>query len=151
MLVGAISATLPGGSIARFAGTVVAVLVAFGVARGLGAVESAIRPDPAFDEMLTPLRDRPVADELAEWAAQQPHATAAEREAEAHLLAEAHEDTFPFGAVLGCAIIAALLAGGLLSPRRPYAPIESRLLARAAIAMVTASTAMIVISQLVPS
>ncbi len=150
VLAGVIAATLPGGSIARFAGTVAAVIITVATTRGLSALESRIRSDVTYVEVMTPERDRLIAKELAAWEVQRPHAIDAERAAEANVVAEAHE-TFPFGIVHGLAVIAALCAGGVLSRRRPYAPIESRILGRAALVTLSSSIAIIVISQLVPS
>jgi hypothetical protein len=126
---GAIAATLPGSRAARLTGTLVAVVLAGAVNLGLDLGELRVRRDAIYRETMAPERDRLVARELAAWAAEQPQASDAEREAEADRLAAAHR-TFPFALVLALGLGAAVIAGAVRSRARPHAEVAPRLLRR---------------------
>lgn len=140
---GALLATLPSH---RLAGLAIAAVVAAGIQVGLVAAELQLRRDPTYGQIMQPERERIVARELAQWTEDQARRGAAidlaARRARARELAEQHRD-WPFAYVLGAAVLAAVIAGALRSPRPADAAIPARLLRRTA-ALAAGSIALVI-------
>ena len=135
-VLGALAATVPGGTRARIAGTVLALLVAGGVQLGLAVGEVAVRRDATYTATMRPERDRMVSRELAQWADERARAGAAPSdEARAEMereLARRHA-TFPFAIVLAVLTVLAVGLGALRARPAPQGPISTRLFATCAL------------------
>jgi len=132
-VLGALAATVPGTRGARIAGTAIALVVAGGIQLGAALGEVQLRRDAAYASVMRPERERVVARELAQWAAQQPQTPTDEaRAAMQRDLARRHP-TFPFAILLAVLTVLAVGAGAIRARTGEVAPVSAGLLGRCAV------------------
>ncbi|CAN5845225.1 hypothetical protein BH11MYX3_BH11MYX3_13940 [soil metagenome] len=134
-VLGALAATVPGGTRARIGGTAIALVIAGGFQLGAALGEVELRRDATYTATMRPERERVVARELAQWTQQQAReGQRPSEEARARMqreLADRHA-TFPFAIVLAVLTVLAAGLGAWRARGATEGPIAGDLLARCA-------------------
>lgn len=122
IVLGSLAATVPGSRRARFAGTVVAIVLAGGIQLGAALGEVALRRDPTYATAMRPERERVISREMGQWIEAQHREGQAPSDADRARMRREVADrhaTFPFAYVLGGLLLVSIGLGAACSPAPP--------------------------------